>query len=51
MTKAREKVSTALESLEFLKQFGICSTVFKSNQSFLNKIGQQFFVTTKPFIR
>jgi hypothetical protein len=39
-TKAREKISTYLESVEFYKFFDACLTKFKSNLILLNKITQ-----------
>jgi hypothetical protein len=49
ITKAREKTSTYLESLEFSKKFYVCLAEFKNNQILPNKISQRFLVTTKPF--
>jgi len=43
-TKASEKISTYLESLEF---FDVCLTKFKNNQILLNKISHRFLRTTK----
>jgi hypothetical protein len=34
-TKAREKISSYLESLEFSKKFDVCLTRFKNNQILL----------------
>ncbi len=44
MTKAREKISTDWESLEFT---GVCLTNYKNNQNLLYKIIHQFPVTAK----
>ncbi len=41
-TKAREKISTDLESLEILEFFHACLTKFKNNQILLNKIAKLF---------
>jgi hypothetical protein len=49
-TKAREKISTDLESLEFQKFFDVCLTKFKNNLILLYKIGHRFLLTTKLFI-
>ncbi len=49
-TKAREKISTDLESLEIQKFFDVCLTKFENNLLLLNKIGQRFILTTKLFI-
>jgi hypothetical protein len=49
-TKAREKISTDLDSLEFYKNFDVCLTKFKNNQILLNKISHIFLLTTKVFI-
>jgi hypothetical protein len=48
-TKAREKISTVLESLEFYNFLDVCLTKFKNNQIFLNKISHRFLLTTKLF--
>jgi hypothetical protein len=48
ITKAREKISTDLESLEF-KTIEVCLTKFKNNQISLNKISHRFLLTTKLF--
>jgi hypothetical protein len=45
-TKAKEKISTDLESLEF---FDVCLTKFENNQILLNKISHVFLLTTKLF--
>jgi hypothetical protein len=45
-TKAREKISTYLESLEF---FDVCLSKFKNNQILLIKISHRFLATTKLF--
>ncbi len=50
IAKAREKISTDLESLEFKKFFDVCLTYIK-NQILLNKISQKFPVTIKLFSR
>ncbi len=34
-TKAREKISTYIESLEFLKFLDVCLTKFKNNKFYL----------------
>jgi hypothetical protein len=47
--KAREKISTDLESLEFYKFFDACFTKFKKNQILLNKISHRFLLATKLF--
>jgi hypothetical protein len=49
-TKAREKTSTDLESLEFYKFFDVCLTKFKNNKILLNKVSNRFLLTTKLFI-
>jgi hypothetical protein len=49
-TKAREKISTDLESLEFKKNFDACLTNFKNYHILLNKITQSFQLTTNLFI-
>jgi hypothetical protein len=41
-TKAREKICTDLESLEF---FDVCLTKFENYQILLNKYGHSFLVT------
>jgi hypothetical protein len=46
-TKAREKISTDLESLESYKIFDVCLTKFKNNQILINKISHRFILTTK----
>ena len=43
-TKAREKISTDLESLEFEKNFDVCLTKFKNNQILLNKITHRSYL-------
>jgi len=48
-TKAREKNSTDMESLEFKTFFDACLTKFKNNQILLNKISHRFLLTTKLF--
>jgi hypothetical protein len=48
-TKAREKFSTDLESLEFKKKFDACLTKFKHNKILLNKINRIFLPTAKLF--
>jgi hypothetical protein len=48
-TKAREKIITDLESLEFYKFFDVCFTKVKNNQILLNKISHKFLQTTKLF--
>jgi hypothetical protein len=45
-TKAREKIRTDLESLEF---FDVCLTKFKNNQILPNKISHISLLTTKLF--
>jgi hypothetical protein len=45
-TKAREKISTYLESLEFRKYFDICLTKFRNNQIFRTKISHRILLTT-----
>ncbi len=49
-TKAREKIRTYLESLEFLKFFDVCLTKFKNNPIFINKITHSILLPTKLFI-
>jgi hypothetical protein len=44
ITNAREKISTDLESLEFLKFFYVG---LKNNQILHNKISHRFLLTTK----
>ncbi len=44
-TKAREQISTHLESLEFSKKIYACLTKFKNNQILLNKISHRFLLT------
>jgi hypothetical protein len=39
-TKARRKINTDLESLEFYKNFDVFLAKFKNNQILLNKIRQ-----------
>jgi hypothetical protein len=39
-TKAREKICTDLDSLEFGKIFDACLTIFKNKRILLNKISQ-----------
>ncbi len=46
ITKAREKLSTDLESLEFYKFFDVCFTKFKNNEILLNIISHRFLLTT-----
>jgi hypothetical protein len=48
--KARLKISTYLESLEFQKCIEVYLTKFKNNQGLHNKISQRFLLTTKLFI-
>jgi hypothetical protein len=48
-TKAREKLSTDLESLEFLKTFNVRQTKFRNSQILLNKISHIFLLTAKLF--
>jgi hypothetical protein len=45
-TKAKEKISTDLESVQFHLNFYVCSTKYKNNQILLNKISD-IFNTTK----
>ncbi len=45
-TKAREKISTDMESLEF---FDVCFNEFKNNSILLNKISHRFLLTTNLF--
>ncbi len=45
-TQAREKISTELESLEFLN---VCLTKFKNNQILYNKISHRFLLKPKLF--
>jgi hypothetical protein len=47
--KAREKISTDLESLEFQNFFDVCVTKFKNNQVLPNNISHRFLLTTKLF--
>jgi hypothetical protein len=47
-TEASEKISTDLESLEFLKSLGVCLAKFENYQILLNKISHRFIVTAKP---
>jgi hypothetical protein len=49
-TNTREKISTDLEPLKFLKNFDVHLTNFKSNQILLNKISHRFLLTNKLFI-
>ncbi len=49
ITKAREKISSDLESLEFLKHFDACLTKLKNNQILLHKISHKFLLTIKLF--
>jgi hypothetical protein len=44
---AREKISTELESLEFLKFFDECLTKFENNQILFHKISHRFLLSTK----
>jgi hypothetical protein len=44
--EAREKISTDLESLEFID---VCLTKFKSNQILLSQISHRFLVTSILF--
>jgi hypothetical protein len=46
-TKATEKISADLESLDLHKFFDVCLTKFKNNQILLNKISHRFLLTTK----
>jgi hypothetical protein len=46
-TKAREKISTYLKSLE-LKNY-VCLTKFKNNEILFNKISHRFLLTLKLF--
>jgi hypothetical protein len=48
-TKAREKISTDLESLQFWKNFDVCLTKFKNNKILLNKIIHRFLLTTEQY--
>jgi hypothetical protein len=45
-TKAGEKITTYLESLEF---FDVCLTKFKNHQILLNKISHRFQLIAKLF--
>ncbi len=45
-TKAIEKISSDLESLEVQAFFDVCLTKFKNNQILLNKISHIFLLTT-----
>ncbi len=47
--KAREKISTDLEFLEFYKEFDACSTTFENNHILRNKISHRFLLKTKLF--
>ncbi len=47
--KAREKISTDLESFEFKKYFDVCLAKLKYNQILLNNISHIFLLTTKLF--
>jgi hypothetical protein len=47
-TKAREKISTYLESLELNKFFDVCLSKFENYKYLLNSICHRFLVTTKP---
>jgi len=47
--EAREKISTDLESLEFLKCFDVGLNKFRNNQILLNKISHRFLLRTKLF--
>ncbi len=46
-TKGREKMSKDLESLKFLKFFGVGLPNFKNNQILLRKISRLFLATIK----
>jgi hypothetical protein len=46
-TKAREKIDTDLESLEFYNFFDVCLTKSKNNQILLIEISRIFLLTTK----
>ncbi len=46
-TKAREKISADLETLQFQKFFAVCLTKFKNKQILLYKISYRFLQTTK----
>ncbi len=46
-TKAREKISTDLESLEFEKFFDACFTKLENYPILPNKISHRFLLTTK----
>jgi hypothetical protein len=48
-TKARGKLSTDLESLEFYNNFDACLTKFKNSQILFNKLSHRFLLTTKLF--
>jgi hypothetical protein len=48
-TKATEKISAGLESLEFYKNSYARLTKFKGTQILVNKISDQFQVTPKLF--
>jgi hypothetical protein len=50
-TKAREKISTCLESLEFYNFFDVYLTKFENYQILPNKISDRFLLTTKLFER
>jgi hypothetical protein len=48
-TKAREKISTDFESLEFSNVFYVCLTKFKNKKKLLHNITHRFLLTTKLF--
>jgi hypothetical protein len=48
-TEASEKISTYLESLEFLKFVDVRLTKFENYQILIDKISHRFLVTTKLF--
>jgi len=49
-TKAREKISTDLESFELKKFFDACLTKIKNNQILLNKLAKYFYWQPRYFL-
>jgi hypothetical protein len=48
-TKAKEKISTDLESLEVSNFFDVCLNKFKNNQILFHKLILRFLLTRKLF--
>jgi hypothetical protein len=48
-TEAIENITTDLESLEFLKNVGVCLTKYEHYQILFHKISNRFLVTAKLF--